>query len=124
MPTHKEEILRRLEAGQALTTLDAERAFGCRRLAARIKDLRDEGYPIKTKMVEVKNRFGRPCRVAKYRLPQQKRFGQLPVGARFELEGTRFEKADAFTAAAIEAGPGGGLRTIDPHAEVQLTSDE
>jgi hypothetical protein len=34
-------ILAALQAGDALTHLDAERRFGCSRIAARIKDLKD-----------------------------------------------------------------------------------
>ena len=42
------EVLRRLQAGERLTPIDAE-AFGCHRLAARCHDIREAGYPVKSK---------------------------------------------------------------------------
>ena len=44
----------------------ARREFGCDRLAARIKDLRNDGHTIHTKTIKVFNRDGQPCRVAEY----------------------------------------------------------
>ena len=45
------KILIALKNGMKLTAIDALNMFGCFRLAARIKDLRDEGYPIKSEMI-------------------------------------------------------------------------
>lgn len=42
------EILHYLRKGQSLTAIEALNHFGCLRLAARIKDLRDMGHPIVT----------------------------------------------------------------------------
>lgn len=44
--TQTETILAHLQAGGSITPIDALREFGCFRLAARIKDLRDEGYDV------------------------------------------------------------------------------
>lgn len=41
-----ERILKHLQAGHALTPLEALERFGCFRLGARIWDLRQSGYPI------------------------------------------------------------------------------
>jgi len=41
-------ILSALQAGDTLTRLEAERRFGCARLAARIADLRAMGHDVKT----------------------------------------------------------------------------
>ena len=47
--------------GHSLTTLEALTMFRCFRLAARVADLRDEGMPILTEMVDINGN-----RVAKY----------------------------------------------------------
>lgn len=48
--TQKKAILKALEAGEAVTPLDALRRWGCFRLGARIFDLRQQGYEIETEM--------------------------------------------------------------------------
>ncbi len=40
------QILSHLQSGKSITPKDALQLFGCFRLAARIKDLRDEGHAI------------------------------------------------------------------------------
>lgn len=47
--------------GHSLTTLEALTMFRCFRLAARVANLRDEGMPILTEMVDINGK-----RVAKY----------------------------------------------------------
>jgi hypothetical protein len=44
-------ILDALKKGDALTDLDALSRFGCRRLAARVADLKARGYPVKSRLV-------------------------------------------------------------------------
>ena len=114
--SQKEEILRRLRSGQALTTHDAQRELGCRRLAARIHDLRADGHPIQSEMVEVKNRHGHTCRVARYALPSIEQentpFGDLAIGARFAWNGLAWRKETAFAARCLADGRQGGRREI------------
>jgi biotin operon repressor len=63
--TQTRAILRMLEERpDGITSLDALSEVGCFRLAARIKDLRDEGHDISSEMVTV--RSGK--RVARYRM--------------------------------------------------------
>jgi hypothetical protein len=50
----------------SITALEADDALGVRRLAARVNDLRDQGYDITSEMVTVTNRRGEQCRVARY----------------------------------------------------------
>ena len=69
--TQTEALLLRLQRGP-LTPLEALTELGIYRLAARIKDLRDEGYDIHTRMVEVKQIMGTQ-RFAEYRLEQPER---------------------------------------------------
>lgn len=46
-------ILKFLQEGKPITPIQALNKFGCFRLSARIKELRDLGYPIETKRVEI-----------------------------------------------------------------------
>lgn len=50
-PTQAQVILDHLLAGKPLTALDALQQYGCFRLAARIHELRKEGYGIEEEMV-------------------------------------------------------------------------
>jgi hypothetical protein len=61
-PTQAGRILAHLRAGNRLTALDALESFGCFRLAARIHELRREGWQIEERTVET--RGGK--RVAEY----------------------------------------------------------
>jgi hypothetical protein len=61
-PTQANRILAHLRAGNRLTALDALERFGCFRLAARIHELRREGWAIEERTVET--RGGK--RVAEY----------------------------------------------------------
>lgn len=58
--SQNQAILQHLEAGHAITHIDALRLFGCARLAARINDLRTRGVQIVTDaVVEGGKRFAR-----------------------------------------------------------------
>lgn len=56
--TQKENILTHLEKGYMITAMDALTFFGCFRLAARIKNLRDAGHDIKDKWIKHDNGRG------------------------------------------------------------------
>lgn len=56
--SQKQNIKAALENGVGITHLNALNWFGCARLAARIKDLRDEGMSIQTTMVKMTNHAG------------------------------------------------------------------
>lgn len=62
------KILRYMTEFGSITPMDAIENFGCLRLGARIFDLKQQGYAIKTEMVKAKNRFGEPVSYAKYSL--------------------------------------------------------
>jgi hypothetical protein len=51
MKTQNEQIKAYLSKGKSITPMDALKKFGCFRLSARIKNLRDEGLNIATKYV-------------------------------------------------------------------------
>jgi hypothetical protein len=65
MPKSQEQmILDALRRGERLTGLDILRQFNCMNYKGRISDLRRDGHPIKTKMIELEN--GK--RIAEYSL--------------------------------------------------------
>ena len=49
--SQEHQILEHLKAQYSITHLEAERLFGCSRLAARIADLRKQGWRIMTEMI-------------------------------------------------------------------------
>ena len=63
--SQKDAILEYLEEGNSITQLDALSLFGCSRLAARICDLRKDGWSIQSEMVDVPTRGGH-TKVSKY----------------------------------------------------------
>jgi hypothetical protein len=63
-----ERVLRHLQDYGSITPMDAIRDYGIMRLAARICDLREQGYSIKTKKVRDRNRYGEPSSYASYSL--------------------------------------------------------
>lgn len=66
--TQSERILRHLEDYGSITQMDAIRDYGIMRLASRVNDLRREGHPIVTEVVEGRNRYGEKTRWARYRM--------------------------------------------------------
>ena len=65
---HCDLILRHMKTYGAIDPNAAKEEYGCMRLAARIKDLRNRGVVIETEMVRGKNRNGGNTRYAVYRL--------------------------------------------------------
>ncbi|MCK5563176.1 helix-turn-helix domain-containing protein [Candidatus Bathyarchaeota archaeon] len=66
--TQKQRILDYLKSGKTLTRLNSWSELGILECPARVSELRQEGYPIKTEMVPVTNRFGERVKVAKWSL--------------------------------------------------------
>lgn len=70
--TQNEKILKFMMTHKnGITPLQAMDHFGCMRLSGRIHDLRECGYNISSELVDVKNRYGNTCRVARYRLVEK-----------------------------------------------------
>lgn len=65
---HCDLILQHMKAYGSINPDEAKEQYGCMRLAARIKDLRNRGVDIETEMVTGKNRYGGNTRYAVYRL--------------------------------------------------------
>lgn len=66
MKSQKEAVLNHLKTFGELTVRQAERLYGCRRLSARIKEFRDDGYNIETETVKFKTKYGTRGSYAKY----------------------------------------------------------
>jgi hypothetical protein len=61
----EKDVIDFIKANGSITTLQAF-GIGVARLASRVFDLRAKGVPIRREMVEVLNRKGEKCRVARY----------------------------------------------------------
>ena len=65
---HCDLILQHMKTFGSINPKEAENQYGCMRLAARIKDLRNRGVAINTEIVKGKDRNGGNTRYAVYRL--------------------------------------------------------
>ena len=64
--TQNEQVLKYMEDFGSITPMDAMSDLGIMRLASRIHDLSQMGYPIKREMVTGKNRYGNKVHYMKY----------------------------------------------------------
>ena len=69
--TQKTRVLEYMKDFGGITPLEALSDLGVMRLASRISDLRELGYPIKREMVKRKNRYGQDVRFARYSLDKE-----------------------------------------------------
>ena len=67
-PTQNQRILNYIAEFGSITQLEALRDLGVMRLASRISDLRQQGYPITSNNEPVKNRFDETCYIKRYSL--------------------------------------------------------
>ena len=63
------DIIEYIRDHGSITTKQAMEELGCYRLSGRIYDIKSFGIPVEMEMVEVKNRKGETCRVARYTIP-------------------------------------------------------
>ena len=66
--SHSDRILAYLQSGRTITPNEADDLFACKRLSARILDLKRRGYPIITEREDGVNKFGDKCHWARYRM--------------------------------------------------------
>ena len=71
--TQREMILKHLKRYGKITDVQAFNNFGIRRLGARVFELREQGYPILTKMTTKPNRYGKNVSFATYILEGDKK---------------------------------------------------
>lgn len=62
----KQRVLAYIKANGSITPKEAYEKLGVYRLSACIFILREEGRNIKTQIIDVPNRYGQNCRVARY----------------------------------------------------------
>lgn len=69
-----------------ITSKEAFKLYGNTRLSSSIFELRSQGYPIETTMVEGYNRYNQPTKYAEYSLPKnwKSRFKKLGLSCRGE----------------------------------------
>lgn len=67
IPSQRERLIAFFDSGKTLTRLTAWDELGILEAPARISELRSANYPIVTKMITVKNRYGEYVRVAEWK---------------------------------------------------------
>lgn len=70
MANDRDLILMHMKKYGSITHDEAEDEYGIKRLSARINELRNMGYLIKTNMIACRNRRGRVSNYAKYSLAE------------------------------------------------------
>lgn len=70
MANDRDLILMHMRKYGSITQNDADDEYGIKRLSARINELRNMGYAIKTDMIACRNRRGRISNYAKYSLEE------------------------------------------------------
>ena len=70
MANDRDLVLMHMKKYGSITQDEASELYGIKRLSARINELRDMEYPIKTDMVSCRNRRGRISNYAKYSLEE------------------------------------------------------
>lgn len=66
--TQAERIIDYMTEFGSISQFEAFRDLSVMRLASRISDLRKAGYPIKSEVEVVKNRYGENCYIKRYSL--------------------------------------------------------
>jgi hypothetical protein len=64
--TQAQRVLDYLKEGKTITTLNAFKELGITRLAARVHELKQDGYDVKKHTISVTNRFNEKCAIAEY----------------------------------------------------------
>ena len=69
--TQCEKVLEYMKRFGSITQIEALQDIGCMRLASRITDLRQQGYPIGRRIKTAKNRYGDSVSFAEYYLIEE-----------------------------------------------------
>lgn len=67
-----DHVLYHLITRGEITALEAFRHYGIMQMPRRVFDLRRRGYPVETRMVTRKNRYGEKVRIAVYSLARER----------------------------------------------------
>ena len=77
METQKSRILKHLQSGRSISSFEAYKDFGVTQLGARIFELKEQGYRIKSKNVTGVNRFGYKAHWSEYELEEFELFPEV-----------------------------------------------
>lgn len=69
-PTQRDRILRHMKDIGGITQAEAMSEYGVMRLASRISEIKDLGYPVKREWVHNLNRYGEKVTYLKYSLEE------------------------------------------------------
>ena len=86
--TQAQRVVRYMETHGSITPLDAFSNLGITRLAARVFELRRDGFTISMEIEALPNRFGEDCHPARYRIEhypaKADENGQFQIGLKEE----------------------------------------
>lgn len=75
--THNERVKDRLNRGLPITSLDGFTKLGIVHIPGVIRNLKNDGYPIKTIRTKVKNRYGKTCYICVWRRDFDKHYPEV-----------------------------------------------
>lgn len=75
--SHPERLKERLERGLPITSLDGFTKLGIVHIPGVIRSLKEEGYPIDTKRISVRNRYGKKCYINVWRRDFDKNYPEV-----------------------------------------------
>ena len=70
-PTQCQRVLDYISDFGSITQYEAIRDIGVMRLASRVSELKKRGYPIRSSMVAVVNKYGEKCHVKRYTIEKE-----------------------------------------------------
>lgn len=70
-PTQAARVLKYMETFGSITQIEALNVLGVMRLASRVSELKKQGFPVISKIVPVKNRFGETCYIKQYSIKEE-----------------------------------------------------
>ncbi len=70
-PTQCQRVLDYIETHGSITQYEALKDISVMRLASRVSELKKNGYPIRSSMVAVVNKYGEKCHVKRYTIEKE-----------------------------------------------------
>lgn len=70
--TQRERVIQYIKDFGSITAWEAMKELGVMQLAARLCELKDEGYRFGKKLEKGKNRYGDPCHWTRYTLKEKR----------------------------------------------------
>lgn len=70
-PTQCQRVVKYMRDFGSITSHEADRELGVKRLPSRIHELKKMGYAIVGEFVPVRNRYGETCHIKRYRMMEE-----------------------------------------------------